>query len=261
MKKHPALIVLVAILGLLTAGAGAFTAWALLASPANQIALEALIGDESVEVQMDRWLVFLPKGAASFRTAPATRETTGAEPVGFIFYPGGRIDYRAYAPLARGVAQAGHVAVIVPMPLNLAIFGPDAANDVIATYPMIRHWVIAGHSLGGTVATQYIARNPNAPIVGLVLWGAFASEDISRVPNLATLSISGSRDGLSTPEKIQLNAAKLPRSTRYVEIQGGNHAQFGSYGAQQGDNPADLPAAAQREETIKQTVSFLAALN
>ena len=57
--------------------------------------------------QTNGWLVFKP-----------------AQPTdkGFIFYPGGLVDAQAYAPLARQIAERGILTVIVPMPLDLAIF-------------------------------------------------------------------------------------------------------------------------------------------
>jgi hypothetical protein len=35
------------------------------------------------------------------------------------------------------------------MPLNLAVFSPNKADEVITDFPEIEEWYIAGHSLGG----------------------------------------------------------------------------------------------------------------
>jgi len=67
-------------------------------------ALEALDSDEIVTVQNEPWLVFQPA-----QETP----TTGSD-----FYPGGRVDPRAYAPAAYKIAENGYLVVIVPMPLN-----------------------------------------------------------------------------------------------------------------------------------------------
>src|SRR5438270_500507 len=79
---------------------------------------------------------------------------------------------------------------------------------------------------------------------GVVLWGSYpqASDDLSGSA-LAVVSISGTRDGLSTPAKIDASRPLLPPDTRWVVIDGGNHSQFGWYGPQGGDNPAGIDHA------------------
>ena len=102
-------------------------------SPMQQ-AINALQSDSNVTVINGQWLTFKPT---------ASNYTTG-----MIIYPGGRVDYRSYAPLAHAIANEGFLTIIVPMPLNLAVFGANAANDVIKSYPEITSWAIGGHSLG-----------------------------------------------------------------------------------------------------------------
>jgi hypothetical protein len=50
---------------------------------------------------------------------------------GFIVYPGGRVDFRSYAPIARAIASEGYLVVMTRSPINLAVFGVNIANDVI----------------------------------------------------------------------------------------------------------------------------------
>jgi hypothetical protein len=50
----------------------------------------------------------------------------------------------------------------------------------------------------------------------------------------------------------------LPPTTTYRPIDGGNHAQFGSYGAQMGDHAATIPAAEQWRLVVQSTADFLA---
>jgi pimeloyl-ACP methyl ester carboxylesterase len=256
MRKRSLVIVISAVFGLAALSAIAFIAWASMASPASQTALDALRDDDHVEVQTSQNIVFTPKAEASL-VAAGSGVADRLEPVGVIFYPGGRVDYRAYAPLLREVAKGGYLVVLAPMPLNLAVFDSGAADRIAADYPMVKRWVIAGHSLGGAIATQYLAKPHRAAMAGLVLWGAYPMEDLSGQPGLRVLSVSGSLDGLSTPDKIRANVAKLPSATRFYEINGANHAQFGSYGPQQGDNPAQISAAEQRAETVRITLDFL----
>ena len=86
-------------------------------------AYDALNSDSEVTVSTDRWLVFEP--------------VNSSKNIGFIVYPGGRVDYRSYAPLAHAMAAEGFFTIIAPMPLNLAVFGVNAANDIINSYPEI----------------------------------------------------------------------------------------------------------------------------
>jgi hypothetical protein len=207
------------------------------------VAEQALLSTAGVQVDSDDWLVFRPVGPAS---------TTG-----LIFYPGGLVDPRAYAPYAQDIAAAGYLVVIPPMPLNLAILKVGEAEKVIEAFPEIENWVVGGHSLGGVVATQFIKDNPWAAD-GLVLWGAYPAggSDVScRV--LDAVSIYGTRDGLSTPEEIMASQSLLPPETTYVPIEGGNHAQFGWYGPQKGDLPAQISHLEQQAQTVTATIQLL----
>jgi pimeloyl-ACP methyl ester carboxylesterase len=223
---------------------GGFYGWASVASGPGQTALSVLQSDKSVNVQIEKnWIAYSPTGA------PA--ET------GFIFYPGGKVDYRSYAPLLRQVAAEGYLVVVVKMPLNLAVFNVEGARDVIAAYPDIQNWVIGGHSLGGSMAASFANDHPDL-IKGLVLWASYpASNDNLADSNLKVASISGSQDGLATPEKIDASRKLLPPDTKWVRIDGGNHAQFGDYGLQSGDNSASIPAVDQWKQTVKSTVDLL----
>lgn len=193
--------------------------------------------------QQNGWWVFNPAGK--------TPE------VGFIFYPGGRVNETAYARVLADIAARGYRVVLVPMPLNLAVFKPAAAGEVLAAYPEIQTWAAGGHSLGGAMAANYAANNPGA-LDGLVLWASYpaGSDDLSQA-DLQVVSIFGSEDGLATGEKIEASRALLPANTLWVKIEGGNHAQFGSYGAQAGDNPPQISEDDQREQIVNATVELL----
>ena len=43
-----------------------------------------------------------------------------------------------------------------------------------------------------------------------------------------------------------------------VEIEGGNHAQFGNYGPQKGDLPATISAEEQQTQTVEAISNFIA---
>lgn len=245
-KKWRWLLLFPLILLLVTGG---FVVWA--ATPSGSPmpeALEALQSDDQVQVTTDSWLVFTP-----VQTEPTT---------GFIFYPGGRVLPEAYAPAARQLAEAGYLTVIVPMPLNLAIFNANAAADVIAAYPQITAWALGGHSLGGAMAANFVKTHPDA-VQGLVLWAAYpqASDTLADQTNLAVTSIYGTYDGLATVDKIEESRQYLPAATLFVAIEGGNHAFFGWYGDQSGDNPAIITREEQQDQIVTATRKILSNLN
>ena len=220
----------------------AFALWASDAAQPQQPALDALVSGDAVTVDLTPWISFTP-----------------AEPkaTGLILYPGGRVDPRAYATAARSLADSGYLTVIVPMPLNLAVFAPERASEVMLAYPEIERWVIGGHSLGGAMAANFAAQHQEA-VNGLVLWGAYPAggDDLSS-SDLKVASISGSLDGLTDPRAIEESQPLLPPDTAFVEIAGGNHAQFGDYGPQSGDNPATISASEQMDQVVAATLAAL----
>jgi dienelactone hydrolase len=225
----------------------AFAIWALVIPAPMPEALAALVSDDAVAVTTEPWLAFEPVGME-----PTT---------GLILYPGGRVDPRAYAPAARALAEEGYLVVIVPMPLNLAVFGPSLAVEVMAAYPEIEQWAIGGHSLGGAMAARFAYENPGA-LQGLILWAAYPApgDDLSEF-DLEVASIYGTRDGLATPEKIDASHPLLPESTTWVPIEGGNHAQFGWYGPQGGDNVASIGREQQQAQIVEATLAALEQLS
>ncbi len=176
--------VLVAVAIVLVVSAGGFVVWASDASQPMPEALAALQSDAQVAVETGRWIVFRPA-----ITAPTT---------GLIFYPGGKVDARAYAPAAHAIAARGYLVVITPMPLNLAVLGVDKAADVIEAFPSIKHWAIGGHSLGGSMAASFARKHPDV-IQGIVFWASYpADSDNLSATNFAVASIYASNDGLAT---------------------------------------------------------------
>ena len=232
------------LLALLLLGSGGFILWASNPLPPMPEALAALQADEQVEVRVEgSRLSFVPRAS--------TPDT------GFIFYPGGRVDARAYAPLAHDLAAQGYLVIIVKMPLNLAVFNPNAAEAVLAAYPQIRHWVIGGHSLGGAMAAGFAGQNPSK-VDGLILLASYpaSNTDLSKT-DLAVLSVYATQDRLATVETIRASQALLPPTTQWVAIEGGNHAQFGWYGEQPGDGLATLSRSEQHQQTLSAIVNFL----
>lgn len=167
---------------------------------------------------------------------------------GFIFYPGGLVDPAAYAPLMQRLADEGILAVVVPMPLDLAVFDSRAAGDVIEAYPTIDRWVLGGHSLGGAMAAEFASANPGS-IDGLVFLASYPAEstDLSDLA-IPALSIYGTEDGVAG-DVFADSLGRLPADTELVVLDGGNHAQFGDYGPQQGDGEATMSREEQQQRT------------
>jgi pimeloyl-ACP methyl ester carboxylesterase len=144
---------------------------------------------------------------------------------------------------------------VLHSPLNLSFLNPNGADKVIAAYPQITNWVIGGHSLGGVVAASYVARRP--AVSGLVLWASYPADDSLLETNAKVLSIYGSNDGLSTPIEVLQSQGLLPPDATFIEIRGGNHSQFGSYGLQPGDGEATIPPEEQWSQITDATIELL----
>ncbi len=170
----------------------------------------------------------------------------------FIFYPGGKVAPEAYAPLALGIADAGYKVIIPRFFYNLAVFNPNVADKWVNS----SRFILGGHSLGGAMAADYTGTHN---ISGLILLAAYPSKNISRIIT-PVLSIYGSNDGIATPEKINRSRIMLPDTTVYREILGGNHAQFGSYGAQKGDGRGDISPQQQLNETLTFMLRFMSSI-
>jgi dienelactone hydrolase len=233
------------IVFLLVIVAGAFIWWGNNPLEAMPEAIMALESDNTVLVSSGEWIVFSPQGSSPM--------------MGIILYPGGHVDPRAYAPLARELASAGNLVVIPQMPLNLAVFDIYVADEIIQANPNIEIWVVGGHSLGGAMAAEYVAANPSS-VNGLFMWASYSAEntDLSGFSNLEVLSIFGTEDG--DVEGIRASRERLPHNTLWVEIDGANHAQFGWYGEQPGDGVATISREAQQETILENTFTFLSAL-
>jgi pimeloyl-ACP methyl ester carboxylesterase len=163
---------------------------------------------------------------------------SGATGTGFVFFPGARIDPAAYEWKLSGLADAGITVVIARPILNFAILEYRPLHAFTGLAPGISTWYVGGHSLGGVRACQYA--KDDYTIAGLVLVGSYCAADLSGT-SVPVISIGGTRDGLSTPQKIAANAHLLPKDARFVEIRGADHASFGNYGAQAGDLTATTP--------------------
>lgn len=188
-----------------------------------------------------------------------TEQTTASLPA-ILFQSGAKVDARAYVALLRPLAQAGHLVVIPKQPLGIGFLAVSALDSARSTYPDISWWIVGGHSLGGTVAAVEATSGATDDVVGLLLYASYPATNISDA-RLAVLSISGDKDGLSTPEKIRDSAALLPADTTFVVIPGANHAMFGDYGAQVGDGTATVDRASATSQISRVTLEWVTGLD
>lgn len=178
------------------------------------------------------------------------------ESIGLIFYPGGLVDPASYSLWARQVAQAGYDVYVVHFPLNLAVLAPNRAEEIQAAHPKKR-FVLAGHSLGGVMASRYLVSNADA-IEGMVFLASYPDQKGAlNTLEVPVLSITGTNDGVLNAEAYESAKQYLPSDTRYEVIKGGNHAGFGSYGKQKGDHQATISNDEQQAAIRQQLIQWL----
>lgn len=166
-----------------------------------------------------------------------------------VFYPGAKVDYRAYIPLVDSLAERASLDVfLVEMPFNLAILNPSRAEDLMDRYSY-QEWYMAGHSMGGAFAASF-ASEAKDRVEGLVLLGAYPYKDY---PLERTLIIYGSLE-----ESVK---EKIPENSNSFEIQGGNHGQVGNYGRQKGDPEAEISRKDQQDQIVTIISSWLKSKN
>ncbi|MBQ4243967.1 MAG: alpha/beta hydrolase [Clostridia bacterium] len=170
-----------------------------------------------------------------------------------IFYPGGKVEETAYAPLLNRLAQNGVDAFLVKMPFRLAFFGMNKAQEIIDSYDYSRFY-IGGHSLGGVACASFAAKNPDL-VDGVILLAAYPAEKLA--DSTGAVLVYGSEDGVLNMEKYEKSKSLLPASFREYVIEGGNHAFFGSYGNQDGDGEAKITPAQQTEKTVEIIVNSM----
>ena len=163
-----------------------------------------------------------------------------SETEALIFYPGGKVEETAYAPLLGRLAENGIDVCLVKMPFHLAVFGVNAAERVMKEYSY-DEWYIGGHSLGGAMAASFAAKHE---LDGVLLLAAYPTKPLEE----PMLLLYGSEDGVLSRDPVS-NASEYGDVEEHV-LDGGNHAQFGNYGKQKGDGEAGISSEEQQTQTI-----------
>lgn len=199
---------------------------------ADETALEALKTEDAVSVVKTEygWLFDGP-----------------SETDAMIFYPGGKVEETAYAPLLRCLAEKGMDVCLVRMPFRLAVFGENKADQVITRYNY-SNWYIGGHSLGGLIAADYAADH-SSQLTGVIMLAAYPTKPLSE--KLRSIIIYGSEDRVLNRKRMEEANRYLPNNSEKFIIEGGNHAQFGNYGDQSGDGIAAISSEEQQNQAVK----------
>lgn len=165
-----------------------------------------------------------------------------------IFYPGAKVEYTAYLPLLSKLAEQGVDSFLIKMPCNLAFLGKNRAGDIMESYDY-SGWYLSGHSLGGAMAAAYAADHQDE-LSGLVLLAAYPTKTL-KAEAFSVLSLYGSEDSVLSMEKVEQGRKYMPSEYMEICIDGGNHAQFGNYGAQKGDKEAAISWEEQQSQTVE----------
>ena len=200
--------------------------------------------------------------AGGLEFQPTKRDTKTS----LIFICGSGIHPHAYVPLLRPIAERGYSVFIVKLPYRFAPLSShqdevlDQTRKLMAAHPEATQWVIAGHSLGGALAARVAQTDPR-PNTAFVLIGTTHPKEV----DLSKLSVPftkvyASNDGIAPVERVMATKKLLPESTKWVEIKGGNHSQFGHYGHQLSDGAATITREVQQTITREAILEALRSL-
>lgn len=254
------LLAFAVVLGLVV---GAVGLWLITPLPTEQGPLAEVRANAAVEItETDTAIIMRPAGGthagAVGPNAHAGDDRGGSDQPGgvqagptatpsraLLFFPGARVGAEAYLWTLSPLVEQGVTVVVSKPRFGLALLDTRGLPTWTEAAPEVSEWVVGGHSMGGVKACAVAKDNPGR-VTGLLLAGSYCAEDLSARTDLVVLSVGGSRDGLSTPQKIAENAHLLPPDATFVEVAGMNHAQFGAYGEQSGDESPQISDAEAR---------------
>lgn len=171
-----------------------------------------------------------------------------------IFYPGAMVEHTAYSSLLQQIAENGTDCFLINASHRFALLSINTPDSILAKHTY-KDWYVGGHSLGGVAACMYAQKHTDT-LKGVILLASYASVDLS-ASSLRVLSITGSEDRVVNLQAQMDNRKLLPASTRFITLQGGNHAQFGTYGLQRHDGYATITGEEQRNTTAAMIASFV----
>ena len=228
--------ILVPLFAFVDATVIAFLLWSSVYYTADISVESAMLSDDIVKVEKTEtgWLFDGP-----------------SDETALIFFPGAKVDEKAYSPMLRKIAEEDMDVYLVKMPLHLAFFGINKAGKIVDNSAYEQYYM-AGHSLGGAMAADYAAEH-ESDIDGIILFGAYPT----KVTNLDTLLIYGSEDGVLNRKRVENASSLVSGRLRELVIDGGNHAQFGNYGEQSGDGKAGISVQDQQAQAVEAVRKFI----
>ncbi len=154
--------------------------------------------------------------------------------------------YRALSEALEVVSDPIEGITVTEKKNDQIVFAPESTEVGLIFYP-------GGHSLGGSMAASYAAKNTEE-LDGVILLASYSTAALQD-SGLEVVSIYGSNDKVLNLEKYDKYRGNLPEDFKEEVIEGGNHAYFGKYGSQEGDGEA----AITNENQIKGTADIVAA--
>ena len=159
-----------------------------------------------------------------------------SEEKAIIFYPGAKVESEAYAKLMYNIALNGYDCFLLNMLFRIAFLGSNKASNIMNKYEYDNYY-LAGHSMGGVVAANYVYKNSDN-VKGLLLLASYSTKKID--DEIKMISIYGDKDGVLNMNSYKNSFKYNSKQFKEVIIPGGNHANFGDYGFQKGDNESDI---------------------
>lgn len=173
-----------------------------------------------------------------------------------LFCPGALVDSASYSLWAEQVADAGYDVYLLKAPFDLAMLAGSKPERILEEHPD-QKFIVGGHSLGGVMACRFAADN-SSQISGVLFLGSYPDEKGAlNQSKLPVLSLTASNDKVLDWDNYEDAKKYLPEDTDYVEISGGNHAGFGSYGAQKGDGKASISNTEQQQAIAEHIIQWL----
>ena len=152
------------------------------------------------------------------------------------------------------LAEQGVDCFLVKMPFHLAIFGRNKAGEIMDNYEY-GNWYLAGHSLGGAMAADYVAENIEE-FAGLIMLAAYPTKELAS-EDLKVLSIYGNKDNVLNRENLEAGKELVPEQYTEIGLIGANHAGFGNYGPQEGDGEAAMEREKQQDVTADYIIRMI----
>ena len=185
-------------------------------------------------------------------------EAKGEEQATLLFYTGALVEPQAYVGIAEGLAQNGITTYVIESSLNLPIFEMGTMETIVKEENLDKVYV-AGHSLGGVVASlDAVKLQKDNHLAGVILLASYPDKSVDfSSSSIPVLSIVASQDKILNWEKYESSKDRLPKSSKELMIEGGNHSGFGMYGEQKGDGKATISNDEQQQKVIEKITEFM----